>query len=160
VELLTVLGVILLLAGLLLPVLRSAQEKSRSTYCKNNLKGIGQAVHSYLGDSEGYLPVACQLPSAELNNDPPITDALADYLSGTKCWKCPSDNKGYYKKEGTSYEYNSMGSGRMLDKSKLAEHFGIASVFLMYDYEPFHGKPGTPGAVNYLFADGHVGDMK
>jgi prepilin-type processing-associated H-X9-DG protein len=29
----------------------------------------------------------------------------------------------------------------------------------MNDYEPFHGPPGTPGAANYLFADGHVGDL-
>ena len=34
-------------------------------------------------------------------------------------------------------------------------------VYIMHDYEPFHGPAGTAGSENYLFAtDFHVGDLK
>ncbi|MCH7917148.1 MAG: hypothetical protein IIC50_04085 [Planctomycetes bacterium] len=29
---------------------------------------------------------------------------------------------------------------------------------MLYDYTNFHGRLGSKGSVNYLYADGHVGD--
>ena len=31
-------------------------------------------------------------------------------------------------------------------------------VQVIYDYTNFHGRLGRKGSVNYLYADGHVGD--
>jgi prepilin-type processing-associated H-X9-DG protein len=31
-------------------------------------------------------------------------------------------------------------------------------VQVLYDYTNFHGKRGKKGSVNYLYADGHIGD--
>jgi prepilin-type processing-associated H-X9-DG protein len=115
----------------------------------------------YLNKSDDLMPVAAQLPSENLNNDPRIVDVLAPEIdNATNVFKCPSDDKGYFQNEGSSYEYNSMLSGRKLEKVFLAKRIGPANTPVMYDYETFHGKAGTPGAMNYLFLDGHVGDLK
>ena len=39
-------------------------------------------------------------------------------------------------------------------------HLGPERLVIFHDYEAFHGKPGTDGAMNFLFADFHVGDLK
>ncbi len=57
-ELLVVIAVISVLAGLLLPALSGAREKARQTACMNNLRQIGFAFHFYLGDYGEVFPCA------------------------------------------------------------------------------------------------------
>ena len=54
VELLVVIAVIALLAGMLLPALNAAREKGRGTSCLGNLKQIATANLMYAGDNEEY----------------------------------------------------------------------------------------------------------
>src|SRR6188768_1557815 len=56
VELLVVIAIIAILAALLLPVLAGAKEKGKSTYCFNDLRQLGLALHVYAGDHDDALP--------------------------------------------------------------------------------------------------------
>lgn len=58
VELLVVIAVIGLLAGLLFPALRSARQKADTAKCANHLRQLGQATLMYCQDSDDYLPFA------------------------------------------------------------------------------------------------------
>ncbi len=57
VELLIVISIIGLLAGMLLPVLQSARATAHSVSCQNNLKSIGGALLLYATNSRGRFPV-------------------------------------------------------------------------------------------------------
>ena len=56
VEILTVLAVIGILMGLLLPALNGARENSRRVHCMNNLRQIGLAMMAYSGDNGNHVP--------------------------------------------------------------------------------------------------------
>jgi prepilin-type N-terminal cleavage/methylation domain-containing protein len=56
IEMLVVMSIISTLAGLLLPGLAAAREKSRRTACINNLKEIGYGLQMYADDYGEYIP--------------------------------------------------------------------------------------------------------
>lgn len=68
VELLVVIAIIGILMALLLPAVQSARESGRRLQCKNNLKQIGTAMHSY-HDAKRTLP-----------------PGRADYNVNNHCW--------------------------------------------------------------------------
>ena len=160
VELLVVVSMIGVLAAMLTPSLYQAMVMTRRSACRSNLQVVGGAFRLYLHDSDAIMPIAAQMPSQQLNDDPRIADVLERYLSGPKALLCPADrDEAYFVAEGSSYEYQSMLGGRKVGDSFLTKRFGKAKTPVMNDYEPFHGRGGTPGAANYLFADTHVGDL-
>ena len=69
VELLVVIAVIAILAGLLLPALSKARARAMEAKCAANLRSWGQAFYLYAADYNGYLPHT----DDEGRNDPPFT---------------------------------------------------------------------------------------
>ena len=161
IELLIVISVIALLMGILIPVVGRAKVSSRRAVCATNLHAVGVGFQMYLSQSRDIMPVAAQMPSLKLNDDPPIAEVLAPHLPRADVLRCPADpDRKYFRSEGSSYEYFSMLGGRKVSESFLTRRWGEHRTPVMHDYEPFHGTPGQRGAANYLFADGHVGDME
>jgi len=163
IELLVVISVISLLMGILLPVLGKARQAARRVACQANLHSLAMAFRMYLDDNNNIMPPACQMPSVTTTGKPPITKFLLPLLSEAKTFRCPADTvKKYYKSEGTSYEYNSSLGGKPVSQSFLVTRRKESerNIHVMRDYEPFHGKAGKSGGTNYLYADGHIGDVK
>ena len=86
IELLIVIAIIAILAGLLLPSLSSARESSRRISCTSNLKQIAQANASYINDHNGYFgEIGYMVLSSDWNS---INTA---YLTDWNVFCCPSD---------------------------------------------------------------------
>ena len=62
VEMLVVIAIIGLLAGLLLPALLNVKERGKMVFCQNNLRNLGLALRKYCIFNDGYFPDICDGP--------------------------------------------------------------------------------------------------
>lgn len=94
IELLTVIAVIGVLAGLLLPALSGAREKGRRVACASNLRQIGIAIMSYASDNQNHTPTADW--NAPATPGRPVSWAQA-LVNGNYCtpktFVCPNDRR-------------------------------------------------------------------
>jgi prepilin-type N-terminal cleavage/methylation domain-containing protein/prepilin-type processing-associated H-X9-DG protein len=162
IELLVVISIIALLMAITIPVTTLARGVAKQTACRSNLRSIGWALRMYLDDNSNKMPSAARLPSAQLDDKPPITNFLKTYLKDPRIFRCPADkDQKYFLSEGSSYEYNASLGGQPVSASWMARRGeNEINIQVMYDYKAFHGTAGKPGAYNYLYADGHVGDLR
>jgi prepilin-type N-terminal cleavage/methylation domain-containing protein/prepilin-type processing-associated H-X9-DG protein len=185
VELLVVVAIIGLLVALLLPAVQAAREAARRTQCKSNLRQVGLAMTQYLDQQgeRGKFPKACKTPrTLNPRKLPGINEVLAPFTENSaEMWRCPSDHliqrskkdekpdekpdelfsrhETYFEREGLSYEYPAvLLAGRtrqeLLD-SPLA-YGGSSTVWIIFDFDSFHGPPAEDGSRNFAYLDGHV----
>lgn len=162
VELLVVIAVIAILAGLLLPALGRAKESGRSTACLSNLHQIGIALQLYVSDSQNKLPTMFDWAtnSAANTNGPPINVVLAAQSGSSNIFRCPSDNQNLFPLTGSSYSWNSLLNGEDADNlHAMGMNFANHEIPLVYDKANFHQTLGSARAVNYLYADQHIKNL-
>jgi len=183
VEMLVVIAIIAVLAGLLFPVFLTARGKAREIACLSNLRQTGMSIAMYSQDNDGLYPFAVD-PADKYtpqiwSSDPQfqalipyltlIQDALQPYAKSKEIFHCPADT-GFtiedftgipldatptsYQKFGTSYYY----------RTEIAvKHAGDATfsypaeVNVLFDGAgAWHGSLLPPvQRYNVVFADGH-----
>lgn len=103
VELLVVLGIIVLLAGVILATLSGVRAEGQSVRCMANLRGLSHAFLMYAADNGRMLPN----PSPSNQSWEQVLDD-AGYLGDTSILSCPADPE-VYPWVGSSYDWRDTG---------------------------------------------------
>jgi len=109
VELLAVLAILGLLAGMLTPAIRQARAKAENAACISNLRQIGTAVWLYVPENGNRFP-SINNPWGEpiFTNGQTMIEALGTYGITEKVLACPADLRfpqSSYRRHTNSYEY-------------------------------------------------------
>jgi general secretion pathway protein G len=102
IELLTVIAIIAVLAGIIFPVFATARGKAREASCQSSLRQIGMAIQMYASDYDGLYPWAKDASDdavpqmwrgreSVLATMSPINVALDSYVKSKQIWRCTSD---------------------------------------------------------------------
>lgn len=96
VELLTVIGILLLLTGLLLPSLRMAREAASRTVCISNLRQVTSAWLQYASDNDGVIlpidnPLSFQVGATQATTQPAVIGGIYSYAPDPRAFHCPLD---------------------------------------------------------------------
>jgi prepilin-type N-terminal cleavage/methylation domain-containing protein/prepilin-type processing-associated H-X9-DG protein len=158
VELVVVIAILAILAGLLMPALSSAKQRATSARCISNLRQQGMAVRLYADENQGRLPRARDFAAAQTNAPdalPGIDQVLGPQVRGVRdVFKCPADKDKLFARDGSSYEWNTSLNGRMLIRLG-QDSPDEANAFLLRDRNGWHPR----GRKNAVFVDGHTGPV-
>lgn len=135
VELLVVMAIIAVLVSMLIPAVNRVRAAANSTYCKNNLRQLGLAIHLYAHEHDNDLPPVTEFawflpPGAgnkevywfgEVLPDKSIdfsTGTLSRYMEGNMAsMQCPDFKTGQFVQRfngassGYGYNYQYLGGG-------------------------------------------------
>ena len=156
IEILVVLGIVSILAGLLLPILSRSRAEARLVSCASNLMQLHKAMSLYVDGNFATYPKLAARPTIN-QGQASLHDTLLPLLKDERVFKCPDDRQGYFENEGASYEWN-VGLNASSQDGPIDKIISPSKLPMMYDYENFHAACGGEfGGKNVLFCDGHVG---
>ena len=155
VEILVVIAIVGVLAGLALPVFQRLRGQAHSTVCVSNLRQLGTALGLYLTDNNQVMPTLKSGRSV-LDEDVPVIDNTLDrYTADKRVFLCPADMQGIGVKSGTSYYWNVALNGQpTANLNFLAVIQDHSRIPILADKEGFHLY--SENKVNLLYADGHA----
>jgi prepilin-type N-terminal cleavage/methylation domain-containing protein/prepilin-type processing-associated H-X9-DG protein len=187
VELLVVIGIIVILAGISFPAMHSAIDSAHSGKCLANLHAIGVATANYSGDNEGVIPYQ-GVADAQGNALPAPAQLLEPYIrqgsdpssfESDPVWICPGDAARLQRP--SYYAWNSYGINDNLANVRMVNITSPGQTMYMADcmgpsgsapadcettviYDPtFLDNTLTRARhrkqINALFLDGHVENM-
>lgn len=181
VELLVVIAVIAILAGMLLPALNSAREAGRMASCKNNLKQLGTITTLYLDSFDRYMINATPNNRMWTRRDYGefFTSGMIS-IPARKILLCPSDQNPYTHDGSSvpaSYGMYSVLSYKKVDNftkqpAKLPIFVDTAkanegdSIAVRYHATAprvahiYKGAERHNNKVNILYLDMHIGEVK
>lgn len=182
-ELLTVIAVIGVLAGILIPVTGAVRNKACATQCLSNMRQVGAASLLYVNDHKGRLPSSSH-DRAPDGSSRSWRETLRDYLGPDFIGRCPSRPDHI---ADTTYSWNELlteppgpNTGRGIPLNTCRQPSATLMLAERLDDEPsdhlhFRQYPRgvTPAAfrqnvrldvhgganANYLFTDGHVENL-
>jgi len=111
VELLAVITIIAMLAGMISPSLQRVRAKAETTACQSNLRQIGTAVWLYIPENGNKFPSINNPWGTQYFTNEGATNllgALGPYGLTAKVLACPADlrsKESYYRRYTNSYEY-------------------------------------------------------
>lgn len=165
-ELLLVVAVIALLAGLLFPAVARAKQESKATKCQSNLRQVGIALSVYLQENQHY-------PTAAPNSRQGWLEFAGSQNTPRSIVQCPSIEGGLYQPNfhGSGGPNHQPNLGLALDSSlRPLPESGVqvpADMIAVLDFvfplfppriQKGGPDPGLPhsGGLQTLFCDGHV----
>lgn len=182
IEIVVVLAIFIILAGIFVPVCTSVRERAKRTTCVSNLKQIATALMLYAEDFDGFYPsivvdmydrkcLTTQWGASEnyLDRFPLLSDTLRPYLRSEGVFVCPStlgirDNDLDGGSCLVSTDEIRTWPMTYIQRTELSINgVNIASISNQHDIDVlhchgvFHGNPApTQRVMNVLFLDQHV----
>jgi prepilin-type N-terminal cleavage/methylation domain-containing protein/prepilin-type processing-associated H-X9-DG protein len=169
IELLFVIAIIALLAGLLVPVMQGFADKGRDLKCQQNLRNLFVLLNSAANDNDNQYPRIETDPQNPIHAGDPLAktllEAIRPYGGSEKDIQCPLDLAGpnWFAKKHTSYMWQPMSEDEPTTNIKMYTRRGsipmkLSRVRLLQDWDLVHGaaEPGMRKRMNVVYADGHV----
>jgi len=155
VELLIVIAIIAVLAGLAYPVYQRVVAGAKATACVSNLRQLGVGLNAYLQDHEMIMP-ALKIARESTSDDVPVIDNTLDkYVPNRAVFACPADQKNFAGRTGTSFCWNvALNDQPLASLNFLQVVTDRTHIPILSDKEGFH--PYLDDKVNILYADGHA----
>jgi len=150
VELLTVVGIIVVLMGLLIPSIYTAREKAKQAKCASNVRQLLIGLNLYEQEYKSF-------PVLSDGGGTLYTSLYPRFIDSKEIFHCPNHRNlagEHYAGNATCYASNDTvtANGLTADNPDYAISQTVLVIDSLWDYE----QPRHSGGSNLGFADGHV----